>query len=145
MKPLGLILLLLCLCLAAFSLTLGSVGQHAIDALAEQAAAPPSVSDTIMQSRQTPPVAPHSRQNGMWLGAGLLALVVVVIGGLLFLMHGGAELLRQWRLARKRPLSRPRHTLPQAPYPTGWPETPRVPTARYLPEVDDEQPVDTWD
>jgi DNA-binding Lrp family transcriptional regulator len=59
MKSLGPVLLLLCLCLAAFSLIVSSVGKHAVDAWAEQAAQPPSVTDTIMQSRQTPPVEPE--------------------------------------------------------------------------------------
>ncbi len=145
MKSLGLILLLLGLCLAAFSLMVSNVGNHAIDAWAAQAAQPPSVTDAIMQSRQTPPVEPEHRRNGVWLGAGLLALVVLLIGSLLFIMHGGAEFLRQWRLARKRPSPRPRQPIPQAPYTTDWAEFPHVPTLRYLPEVDDEQSLDSWD
>ncbi|MBK8985362.1 MAG: hypothetical protein IPM39_04655 [Chloroflexi bacterium] len=145
MKSLGSVLLLLLLCLAAFGLIVSSVGKHAVDAWAEQAAQPPSVTDTIMQSRQTPPVEPKYRRHGAWFGAGLLALVVLVIGSLLFIMHGGTEFLRQWRLARKRPSPRPRQPIPQSPYTTDWAELPHVPTLRYLPEVDDEQSLDSWD
>ena len=143
MKSLGPVLLLLCLCLAAFSLIVSSVGQHAVDAWAEQAAQPPSVTDTIMQSRQTPPVEPEYHRHGAWFGAGLLALVVLVIGAMLFIMHGGAEFLRQWRLARKRPSHR-QHTAPYLPNAT-WTQTPSVRQVRYLPEVDDEQVVDSLD
>jgi len=142
-KSLGLVLLLLCLCLAAFSLIVSSVGKHAVDAWAEQAAQPPSVTDTIMQSRQTPPVEPEYHRQGAWFGAGLLALVVMVIGAMLFIMHGGAEFLRQWRLARKRPS----HRQQAAPYlpDAAWTRTPSVRHVRYLPEVDDEQMVDSLD
>lgn len=143
MKSLGLVLLLLCLCLAAFSLIVSSVGQHAVDAWTEQAAQPPSVTDTIMQSRQTPPVEPEHRRQGAWFGAGLLALVVLVIGAMLFIMHGGAEFLRQWRLARKRPSHR-QHAAPYLPD-AAWTRTPSVRQVRYLPEVDDEQMVDSPD
>ncbi|MBE2219890.1 MAG: hypothetical protein IAF02_00020 [Anaerolineae bacterium] len=146
MKSFGAVLLLLCLlCLLVFSLSVGSVGKHAVDAWAEQAGQPDSVTDTVRQSRQTPPIEPVYRTNRAWFGAGLLALVVLVIGAMLFMMHGGTEFLRQWRLTRKRPFSRQQHTPQQVPYPINWPELPHVPTVRYLPEVDDEQVVDSWD
>lgn len=141
MKSLGVILLLLCLCLLVFGIVVGTVGNHAVDAWAEQAARPASVADTIMTSRQTPPVNSETRSTGAWFGAGLLALVMVVIGAMLFTMQGGSELLRQWRLTRKRPLRR------QPPIPflsdTNLTEIPQARPVHTLPEVDDEQMVDS--
>ncbi len=141
MKTLGAILLLLCLCLMVFSLVVGSVGKHAIDAWSQQAVQPASAAETIMKSRQTPPVVVGGRNNGAMYGAGLLALVLVVIGAMLFTMHGGSELLRQWRLARKQS-SRRQPTVPYLPD-AAWTEIPQARSVRALPEVDDEQMVDS--
>lgn len=51
----------------------------------------------------------HSQPDWpFWLvGVGLLALGVVVVGGILLLLAAALTFLRQWRLLRKRP-SRPR-------------------------------------
>jgi hypothetical protein len=146
MKPMGVILLLTLLVALACGLALSSVGNHALDKWAEQSQRPPSATDTIMRSRQTSGVSNRSRTA--WFGAGLLALVILAAGVTLFIMRGGSELLRQWRLVRQRPSRRqptryrsPRHT----PYLTQWPELPQAPSVRYLPEVTDEEIVDTLD
>jgi hypothetical protein len=83
----------------------------------------------------------------LWLGAGLLAFLVVVVGGLVFLMQGGTQLLRQWRLTQKRPSRRRNNPYPPnyLPHHSNWPEIDNVPAVRYLPEVDDEQMVDSFD
>jgi hypothetical protein len=129
------------LCLLVFSLVVGSVGKHAIDAWSQQAAQPVSAAETIMISRQTSPVTTGNRNSGAWFGAGLLALVLVVIGAMLFTMRGGSELLRQWRLSRKRSRQH-QQPVPYLPELFG-PDIPQIRSARFLPEVDDEQMVDS--
>ena len=142
MKPVGQILLLTLLLALACGLALSSVGNHALDKWAEQAERPLSATDTIMLSRQTPAISDHDNNLTTWLGAGLLALTMLLLGTTLFLMRGGAELLRQWRLARKRPSARQQNRHPRpyhnTPYLTQWTELPSVPPVRYLPEVTDE-------
>ena len=141
MKSFVPILLVLCLCLLVFSLVVGSVGKHAIDAWSQQAAQPVSAAETIMISRQTSPTTAGNRNSGAWFGAGLLALVLVVIGAMLFTMRGGSELLRQWRLSRKRSRQH-QQPVPYLPETFG-PDIPQIRSARFLPEVDDEQMVDS--
>lgn len=106
-KAVGLILLVGSV---LFVVALINVGNHAVDVIASQVVQPDSATDLIMRSRETAPVESANRQGSAWLGAGLLALGVVVSGGLVFLLRGGAEFLRQWRLALKRP-----HHHPTAP------------------------------
>lgn len=121
---------------ALFSAAVSIVGNHAIDVMAEQAANP-SAADIIMQSRQTPAVTPD-RSSAGWLGAGLLAIVLVSLGAVYVSMKGGADFLKQWRLLRKKsghnPVTRP---LPYGPYSPDLREIPGVPTARQLREVND--------
>lgn len=143
MRVNGAVLLLLLIVCIALALALGQVGSQAVNVWAEQAQQPPSAADTILQSRQTPAVTPDDGSRVAWLGAGLLAVTLVVLGAVLFTMRGGAELLRQWRLARKRP-SRRRQQTPYPPTVT-WTEIPQARPVRYLPEVDDEQMVDVLD
>jgi hypothetical protein len=66
---------------------------------------PESVTDIVMRSRTTASAPPPERSNGMWMGAGLLAVAMVFIGALFAMMYGGGNLLRQWRLTfrTKRP------------------------------------------
>lgn len=45
----------------------------------------------------------NDRSGLMTLGAGLLAIVVLVFAGFIMAMNGGTELLRQWRLGRRKP------------------------------------------
>lgn len=131
-----LLLLFLCLTLAV---AVDRVGNQAVDVWAEQSQRPQSATNVILQSRQTPPVSPDNGNRTAWFGAGLLALTLVIMGSVLFAMRGGAELLRQWRLVRRRPSRRASHN-PYLPENT-WPELPPAPPVRYLPEVDDAQVV----
>lgn len=103
-KAVGLILLVGAV---LFVVALVNVGNHAVDVVANQANQPDSATDLIMRSRETAPVEPGNRQGTIWLGAGLLALGVVISGGAVFLLRGGAEFLRQWRLVQKRPQHHP--------------------------------------
>ena len=91
--------------------------------------------------------APESR-SGLWLGAGFLAITLVVIGSLLALMFGGGSLLRQWRLAFRRsrarvpayppgPAANQPPYPPYPPYPT-TPLTPSTPPAEQLPPWTDD-------
>jgi hypothetical protein len=147
MSPVKVIVILALLLGILLALALAIVGNHAVDKLAEQASQPVSATELILRSRETAPVAPSNSGNASWLGAGLLALLIVVIGGLVFAMQGGAQFLRQLRLLRKRPSrhARRRYTPDYLPHNNNWPEIRNAPTVRYLPEVDDEQVVDSFD
>lgn len=90
-----------------------TAGQTAVNRYYDDKLQPDSAIDAVMASRQTPPVAPDSGRS--WAGAGMLALVAVVVGGFVFTMRGGSEFLRQWRLARKRPSLPRRYPMPQTP------------------------------
>jgi hypothetical protein len=146
MSPVKVIVILALLLGILLALAIAMVGNHAVDKLAEQASQPVSATELILRSRETAPVAPSNSGNASWLGAGLLALLIVVIGGLVFAMQGGAQFLRQLRLLRKRPSRRRnRPYVPDyTPYNNDWPEIRNTPSERYLPEVDDEQMVDSF-
>jgi peptidoglycan biosynthesis protein MviN/MurJ (putative lipid II flippase) len=147
MSPVKVIMILALLLGILLALALAIVGNHAVDKLAEQASQPVSATELILRSRETAPVTPSNSGNASWLGAGLLALLVVVIGGLVFAMQGGAQFLRQLRLLRKRQSrhARRRYTPDYLPPNTDWPEIRNTPSVRYLPEVDDEQMVESFD
>jgi hypothetical protein len=119
----GLVALLLLVIIASLSFSAGSF----ITAYVELQQQPESVTDIIMRSRTTASALPPERQNGQWLGAGLLAIVLLLIAGLFALMLGGDRLLRQWRLTFKRHL---RQANP--PYP---PQEPRANPHAYLPTL----------
>lgn len=94
---------------------------------------PATATDAVLQSRTTPPVdrSTPDRTLAAWFGAGLLALALVVLAAAIFAMRGGSELLRQWRLTRKR---RQRRPYP----PADIPAISRPPNAPYLlPERDE--------
>ena len=140
-KAIGLILLVGSV---LFVVALINVGNHAVDVIAGQAIQPDSATDLIMRSRETAPIEPANRRSSSWLGAGILALGVVTIGATVFLVRGGTEFLRQWRLMHKSS-ARPQRRSPQPlPYYPTWPELPAVPSTRYLPEVDDEEDLDSF-
>lgn len=147
MSPVKVIVILALLLGILLALAIAIVGNHAVDKLAEQASQPVSATELILRSRETAPVATKDNSNGSWFGAGLLALLVVVIGGLVFVMQGGTQFLRQWRLLQKRPpRRRNRPYVPEyIPYNNDWPQIRNTPSVRYLPEVDDEQVVDSFD
>jgi uncharacterized integral membrane protein len=147
MSPVKVIVILALLLGILLALAFTIVGNHAVDKLAEQASQPVSATELILRSRETAPVATQGSGDASWFGAGLLALLVVVVGGLVFAMQGGSQLLRQWRLLRKRPSRRRNqpYVPDYIPYNNNWPEIRNTPSVRYLPEVDDEQVVDSFD
>lgn len=97
----------------------GLAARPAIDAAVIVQAQPDSVADTIMRSRETPPVAPEGGRS--WAVAAVLGLGTVAVIAALVGMRYGSELLRQWRLARRgghnqRPYtSHPALPVPQPP------------------------------
>ena len=118
----------------------------AISAYVELREQPESVTDIVMRSRTTASAPAPERNSGLWLGAGFLAITLVVIGSLLALMFGGGSLLRQWRLAFRRsrarvpaypPAPAAAHHPPHPPYPT-TPLTPSTPPAEQLPPWTDD-------
>ena len=142
MKALTIVLILVLVFGSLFSLAVSIVGNHAIDAMTEKAGNP-SATDIIMKSRQTP-AETADRSSAAWLGAGLLAIALVSMGAAVFVMRGGTDLLKQWRLAQKRPMHRrPVQPIPQVPYSPHLREVPNVPPTRRLTEVRDyEQGLD---
>lgn len=127
---------------ALFSAAVSIVGNHAINVMAEQAANP-SAADLVFQSRQTPAVT-ADRTGAAWFGAGLLALSLVCVGAAVFTMKGGTDLLKQWRLARKRSMQqRPMFPIQQA-YPPNIQGPPITPTARQLREVNEYEQQDDY-
>lgn len=149
MKQVGAVLLLLLLLGLALSAALSRVGVHAVDVWAEQANRPLSATEAVLQSRQTPDAGSEANGRSGWWGAGLLAVGVVIVGGILLLLRSGTTFLRQWRLLWKRPSRRRQappvvpNYLPMYPEPSQVRPVPRVP---YLPEVsdDDEPTVDSY-
>ena len=109
-----------------------SVGQTAVTIWGQQAMQPETVADVVMRSRQTAPVSPTRTTTGWW-GAGLLAIVLLIMAAILFLMRGGTDFLRQWRLARKAD-KRPQKIVhaPTATYVSDMHQVPTVPSARRL-------------
>lgn len=141
MKQAGAVLLLFLLLGLALSVALSRVGVQAVDVWAEQANRPMSATEAVLHSRQTPDAGSQPNGRSGWWGAGLLALGVMAVGGILLLLRSGTTFLRQWRLLRKRP-SRRRQAptfvpdyLPLYPEPSQVRPVPRVP---YLPEVSDD-------
>lgn len=144
MKQAGAVLLLFLFLTVALSAALSRVGTHAVDVWAEQASRPLSATEAVLQSRQTPVEDDSSNGRSSWWGAGLLALGLVVMGGILFLLRGGTAFLRQWRLLWKRPSAKriyPQYvqeTLPRYPdYPEVEPVRP-VRSIPYLHEGDND-------
>ena len=119
-----------------FSLVMTNVGNHAIDAWAEYATRPDTAVDIIMQSRQTAAATP-TRTGAAWLGAGLLAFSLVIMGAVVLFMQNGAEFLKQWRLVKKGSGGRQRwQPVPPVPHspPLQLQDVSKVPTARPLPD-----------
>lgn len=134
------IIVLALLCGILFAVAIAVVGNHAVDAIAQQAGEPESAAEIILQSRQISPTAlPITRSE--FSTAGLLVLVLVAVGACLLFMRGTADLLKQWRLARKRPSRRSRQT----PYVPTWVEPPSRPTVSQLPEVNHDSLPDYFD
>jgi hypothetical protein len=90
---------------------------------------PPSAFDMAIESRTTPPAESGGRGGTMLFGAGIFALVVVVIGGAILAMNGGGEFLRQYRLSRKRK----NHTRPPLTITDDLPQVPAAPQLRRIP------------
>lgn len=63
------------------------------------------------------------------------------MAGVVFVMQGGTDLLKQWRLIQRRPKKQSQPAYPIPPYAT-WIETPRIPPA---PEVHHENAFDDVD
>ena len=119
------------LLLLAITASLSLSADSFIAAYLEVEQQPESVSDIVLRSRTTASAPDPHRQNGMWFGSGLLALVLVFVASLFALMFGGDRLLRQWRLTfKRRGGKRGGPASPHHPYPTSLPEAPQPP---YLP------------
>jgi hypothetical protein len=123
------------LLLSAAVFIISQSADQAIATYAEIQAQPPSAAELALLSRQTPAQADTGHRT--WAGAGLLAILLVTVAAFVFVMRGGSDLLRQWRLARKRPSSRqasaPR--IPGAPdyYAPPVEQLPRAPRVQELP------------
>lgn len=136
-KVIGVLVLLLGILV---SLATAMVGNRVVDVIADQAAQPESATDLIMRSRQTAVSAPPDTTHPTLAGAGLFAITLLMMGGVVFVMQGGTDLLKQWRLTQKRPKKQSQPAYP-IPYAT-WIETPKIPPA---PEVHHENAFDDVD
>lgn len=88
--------------------------EQAIVTYAEIQSQPIGAGELALKSRQTPVVTDNGRRtNG---AVALLAILVLAVIATLFVMRGGADFLRQWRLARKRPHQPNHQYMPQAGY-----------------------------
>ena len=136
MKVVSMIALFCLLLLSAGIFILSQSADEAIAAYVDVQSQPVGAAELALQSRQTPVIADQTRSFG---GAGLLALALVAVGAMVFVMRGGTDLLKQWRLIRKRP-SPPHHQpmpyLPTLPdYPTPPLDTlPRAQRPQELPQ-----------
>lgn len=126
------------LLLSAAVFIISQSADQAIATYAEIQAQPLSAAELALRSRQTPPAAEAGSRT--WAGAGFLAIVLVVVGVLLFIMRGGSDLLRQWRLARKRPSPSRQAAVPRIP------ETPEygAPPVEPLPRAPRMQELPSW-
>lgn len=79
-------------------LVISLAADDAIATAADVAGRPKSAADLIMDSRTT---APADRSSAGWIGAALVAVTVVGLGGAYVAMRGGSDFLRQWRLLKK--------------------------------------------
>lgn len=127
---LGLIVVVLC---SGTVFILSLAADDAITAVSDYASRPESVSDVIGHSYQARRV--EADRNRELAGAGMLALVLVVIGSLLAVMWRGQLLTRELRLAFRRRHPRPFNPLPPSlpTLPTQLPEN--VPTLPQPPRV----------
>jgi hypothetical protein len=88
--------------------------EQAIAAYAEIQSQPIGAGELALKSRQTPVIQDDGRRtNG---AVALLAILVLTVLATLFVMRGGADFLRQWRLARKRQHQPHHQYMPQAAY-----------------------------
>lgn len=115
-------------------LVISLAADQAIITAADMAMQPDSASDIIIRSRTT---APADRSNAGWLGAGLVALTIVGLGGVFVSMKGGAEFFKQFRLLKKSN-KRQREQQPpylQPAYEPPYSELPTAPSVRRVPEL----------
>lgn len=116
MKQLILITAFLILAFGIFAI--GAAARPALDTAVTLAAQPDSVADTVMRSRQTPPVAPENGRG--WIVAAGLGLAGLFAAGVLAYLRFGAEFLRQRRLlTNRRSAARPSIPYPAAPFMNG--------------------------
>ena len=126
---------------ASLALTLPT----AVSTAAQMADQPDSVSDTVFESRKTAPVEEDNRGN--W-GLTLFAVSICALGGLVFFMRGGAEMLRQWRRTFKRRKQQQNGRYSAAPYRQEYealPEPRRVGSARPVEETETQDYYETPD
>lgn len=138
MKAGALLLFLILFLILSLGFAVANAGGRMVDARMEQSNRPESVTDTIMRSRQTAPIANSDGNHTTWFGAGLMGFAIVVIGSAIFILRGGSEFLRQWRLARKRPTGRRWRPLPPLPASSTAREIPNVPAIGSIVEGYDE-------
>lgn len=130
MNRITLAVLLFALLLLAVSIGSCAINIRAMTNLAaEVVAPPPSATDIVMQSRQTPPADNHRANAVLWFAVLLLGCLAI---GAFWLarLYLGARYAREMRLARKRPSAR------RAAPPTISPpiiNVPQVPPVRRVP------------
>lgn len=96
------------------ALALLASGPAVVDATANHAARQKTVSELVMESRQTAPHNAPPRSAAALYGAGLLAVALLGIGAVLVMMRGGTDFLKQLRLMRRQARRSPHQSWQQA-------------------------------
>ncbi len=104
-KVLSIGMIIIFLLVAASSFIMSLAAETAINTYAEMEARPAGPADRVLESRETPPQADPSDCRSS--GAGLLALVIIAVLGLLAFLMFGERFLKQLRLATKPRKKRP--------------------------------------
>ncbi len=105
--------LILLLLFLAVTIALSRAAERAVDVYADMQTRPSSAVETVLQSRQTPPL-PNAARGGS--GVGWFAFALVIVGACVAVLRSGGEFLRQWRLLRRRQRpSHPPQVVPPAP------------------------------
>lgn len=95
------------------ALALLASGPAVVDATANHAARQKTVSELVMESRQTAPHNAPPRSAAALYGAGLLAVALLGIGAVVVVMRGGTDYLKQLRLLRRQGTRSLRQPYPQ--------------------------------
>lgn len=107
MKVFAVLVLIAVIAVAMMGMTAGNL---AVDRYYDQQAQPAGVLDTVLASRQTPPVAPEPPNR--W-GIILVPIVVMLAAGIAIgLLFYGERFLKQWRMLTKKGKPRPASYLP---------------------------------
>jgi hypothetical protein len=127
MKTVAILILIGVISIAVFGLT---AGQTAVNRYYDDQAQPVSAVDTVMRSRQTPPVAPEPTNR--WAAVVFPLVALFVVGTVFGILYFGERFLKQWRILTKKNKPRAVAYLPAHPQ-SEWGQLPGVRPVTPLP------------